>query len=415
MARGLTHLAGTFLAVAVIVAPSAATAQNAAFQNFFFDVCATPSAAALGARCAETPGGTGNVSGDSEDSLNPSQVVSSNEAALIRSKGTRREISERLEELRQEREEEQTSGSIQDAARWGFFVSGRGTSWDRDETTEERGSDGDVYGVQLGLDYRFTEQLLVGVLFGYESADSEFDGDAPGVNFIPPADDGDTESDSYLLALYGSYSLNDNVYIDASIGYGLSEYDIKRKAVFQESGRAVPQTNAVTSAEPDGGELLVSLGVGYDTSIEALSLGAYVRGDYVRTWIESYRESDDTLSGLAMSFDRQTRDSLTSVLGGRGSYAASMSWGVLIPQLRVQYVHEFDDDAQDAKARYLLDPGGAQYRFSGSDPDEDYFELAVGLSAVLPGGWQPYAEFETLLGYDDLDRYTWVVGIRGEF
>ena len=415
MARGLTHLAGTFLAVAVIVAPSAATAQNAAFQNFFFDVCATPSAAALGARCAETPGGTGNVSGDSEDSLNPSQVVSSNEAALIRSKGTRREISERLEELRQEREEEQTSGSIQDTARWGFFVSGRGTSWDRDETTEERGSDGDVYGVQLGLDYRFTEQLLVGVLFGYESGDSEFDGDAPGVNFIPPADDGDTESDSYLLALYGSYSLNDNVYIDASVGYGLSEYDIKRKAVFQESGRAVPQTNAVTSAEPDGGELLVSLGVGYDTSIEALSLGAYVRGDYVRTWIESYRESDDTLSGLAMSFDRQTRDSLTSVLGGRGSYAASMSWGVLIPQLRVQYVHEFDDDAQDAKARYLLDPGGAQYRFSGSDPDEDYFELAVGLSAVLPGGWQPYAEFETLLGYDDLDRYTWVVGIRGEF
>ena len=389
--------------------------QNAAFQNFFFDVCATPSAAALGARCAETPGGTGNVSGDSEDSLNPSQVVSSNEAALIRSKGTRREISERLEELRQEREEEQTSGSIQDTARWGFFVSGRGTSWDRDETTEERGSDGYVYGVQLGLDYRFTEQLLVGVLFGYESGDSEFDGDAPGVNFIPPADDGDTESDSYLLALYGSYSLNDNVYIDASIGYGLSEYDIKRKAVFQESGRAVPQTNAVTSAEPDGGELLVSLGVGYDTSIEALSLGAYVRGDYVRTWIESYRESDDTLSGLAMSFDRQTRDSLTSVLGGRGSYAASMSWGVLIPQLRVQYVHEFDDDAQDAKARYLLDPGGAQYRFSGSDPDEDYFELAVGLSAVLPGGWQPYAEFETLLGYDDLDRYTWVVGIRGEF
>ena len=210
--------------------------QNAAFQNFFFDVCATPSAAALGARCAETPGGTGNVSGDSEDSLNPSQVVSSNEAALIRSKGTRREISERLEELRQEREEEQTSGSIQDTARWGFFVSGRGTSWDRDETTEERGSDGYVYGVQLGLDYRFTEQLLVGVLFGYESGDSEFDGDEPGVNFIPPADDGDTESDSYLLALYGSYSLNDNVYIDASIGYGLSEYDIKRKAVFQESG-----------------------------------------------------------------------------------------------------------------------------------------------------------------------------------
>ena len=355
------------------------------------------------------------MSGDSEDSLNPSQVVSSNEAALIRSKATRREISERLEELRQEREEPQTSGAVQDTARYGFFLSGRGSSWDRDKTTEERGSDGDLYGLQLGVDYRFTEQLLLGVVFSYESGDSEFDGDAPGTNFVPPSNDGKTDSDSYLLAVYGSYSLNDNAYIDGSIGYGLTDYDLERKAVFQESTRTLPQTNAVTSAEPDGGEFLASLGAGYDYSIEALSLGAYVRGDYVRTWIESYREDDDTASGLAMSFDRQTRDSLTTTIGGRGSYAASMSWGVLIPQLRAQYVHEFDDDEQDATARYLLDPGGAQYRFSGSDPDEDYFELAIGLSAVLPGGWQPFAEFETLLGYDDLDRYSWVVGIRGEF
>lgn len=55
----------------VALASSGARADNAPFQAFFFSVCGGASGV-LAARCNETPDGLGNLSGDSESSLNPS-------------------------------------------------------------------------------------------------------------------------------------------------------------------------------------------------------------------------------------------------------------------------------------------------------------------------------------------------------
>ena len=58
------------LAATLTGIPALSFAQNAEFQNFFFAVCGGATVGALTTRCGETPGGTGNVSGDSEESLN---------------------------------------------------------------------------------------------------------------------------------------------------------------------------------------------------------------------------------------------------------------------------------------------------------------------------------------------------------
>jgi hypothetical protein len=83
-------------AIAALYPPHPAHAQNAAFQGFFEDVCAGGGSPTgnLSARCGDTPGGGGDLSGDSESSLNPSQIVTSNESGLLRARN--QELRERL-------------------------------------------------------------------------------------------------------------------------------------------------------------------------------------------------------------------------------------------------------------------------------------------------------------------------------
>src|SRR6185295_9271792 len=76
-----------------------ALAANAEFQNFLFTVCAAPSGT-LATRCGETTGATGNVSGDSESSLNPSQALGSNLPAVGVAQARSKQARERGEKLR---------------------------------------------------------------------------------------------------------------------------------------------------------------------------------------------------------------------------------------------------------------------------------------------------------------------------
>jgi outer membrane autotransporter protein len=387
-----------------------AYAQNALYQSYFFGVCSGAPTGSLATRCAETPGGTGDLSGDSESSLNPSQFVSSNEAAIVRARARSREISDYLEGRR----DAEASGSPVPEG-LSLLLNGRRTVFERDRTTEERGFDGFVHGFQIGGDYRVNEGSVVGVFLGYARSDSEFDRDAPGVAFTPLTDDGSSNSETYAVTAFGTVDLGNSLSLDGSVGYGWTAYDFKRRAIFQESGRAVPQTNVRTKSSPDGGELTADVGLSWEMRRDQLAFGAYVRGTWARTWIESYRERDSTGSGLGMSVDRQTRESLTSTLGLRARHSTSTRVGVIVPQVRIEYVHEFDREEQDADPRLLLDAAGNVFSLEGDGPDENYFQAGVGVALVLKNGWMPFADYQALIGYDDFTRYTVTLGLRKEF
>lgn len=403
--------AGAVLGFALAaLAPQAARAQNAAFQSFFFDVCASPTGA-LAARCAETPGAAGDLSGDSEDSLNPSQALAINQSALARARALQKEIQQRAERRRDEGLGEQTAGA---GPRWSLLTSGRAEYFDREETRRERGLDGVTWGLQLGGDVQLGEGGFVGALLAYDRTDAEFDRDARGVNFTPPGNDGSTDADLYSLTFYGSWSLTDAVYVDGSLGYGYADYTFRRRAVFQETGRAVPQTGVRTEEDTEGHELSASGGIGYDWRREAFSLGPYLRLNYVWTKVDGYTERDETGSGLAMRIGTETQRSLATVLGLRGSYAFSTGWGVLIPQARVEWEHEFEQDTQSVLTRFVLDAGGNRFDVKGDSPDRDFLNASAGLLLLLPNGWMPFLDYEGLFGHSYYDRHRVTIGLRKE-
>jgi outer membrane autotransporter protein len=395
------------------LAPPAA-AQNAAFQSFFFDVCASPTGT-LATRCAETPAGGGDLSGDSEESLNPSQTLPINDAALARARAIAEEVEERLEERRNEGASADAKDDAGVERRWGIFLNERWEGFDREETSRERGFDGDTLGTQIGADYRISDRAFAGLLFSYDYTDSEFDSDAPGVNFVPPDDDGSSDADNYSVTAYGSYNVTDAFYVDGSAGYGYSDYEFERNAVFQETTRTVPQTNVRTQADTEGHEISASLGGGYDFRSGAFEAGPYLRASYVRTKVEGYRETDTTGSGLAMQIDGESQTSLTAIVGVRTSYAVSTPWGVLIPQARVEYEHEFERDQETTATRFVQDAGGNVFRLSGDDPDRDYMNASAGLVLILADGWIPFVDYEALIGHSFLDRHRVTLGVRKEF
>jgi outer membrane autotransporter protein len=403
------------LAICALIAPGG-FAANAEFQDFFFDACVNP-VGTLATRCGETPGGTGDLSGDSESSLNPTQSLSSNDPSLAIAQKRAQESRERSERLR---EGDTIAGIDSGAMQLGPFsllINGRYSWYDRDGSDDqtERGFDGDAWAAELGFDYRFSDRLIVGTILAYQETDSDFDQENAGVNFTPAPNAGDMESDGYSITVFSAYNIGDNLYVDASLGYGSTDYTFRRRSVFQESTRTTQQTDVDARADTDGDEFWGSLNAGYDFQSGAFGFGPYAGLIYNRNDIDSYTEADLLNSGLNMHVNDTDLESFLGQLGFRTSYAFSTSNSVIVPQLRLDYNHQFKDDAPVSTLVYALDASQTNYNITGIERDDNFFNLGFSVVAVFPHGWIPFIDYEIMLGYDDLDRSNLTMGLRKEF
>lgn len=420
--RSRARIGLTFVfAFALGGASAPARAQDADFQAFFFSACST-SAGALNTRCSETPGG-GNLSGDSERSLNPNQVLSNHDPAINRAQERSKSINNLLDARRgddpAQAQHDREVAQITD--RLGFILTGRGTWYERDPspipagapTISERGFDGTIWGLGAGFDYRVTDRLLLGLLFNFDRTDGSFDPQVPaGAPFTAQSNEGTRQSNAYIISLIGSYAWANGLYLDGHLGGGGLDFDLRRNVIFQESGRS-SQMNVNTVADVGGAELSASGGIGWDKGWRALSGGAYFRTRYIIDWIDDYREQGG--SGLAMAYPERSQESLTTIVGLRSSYALSTGIGVIVPQVRVEWEHEFLRDGLVTAATYLDDTGGNAFAMAGDAPDRDYINLGVGVAMVMKGGLMPFVDYQGLFAYKEWSRQRFTAGFRKEF
>lgn len=398
-----------------------AGAQNAPFQAFLFDACAG-AAGNMAVLCAQ-PALNGDVSGDSESSLNPSQTVSASQAALAAARQRTRELLEGLEESRDALNGRAVAAQPSDDVaeefgRWSLLFNAKAAWFDRsvsDETSRERSFDGYSYSVSAGADYRLDDRTILGFLLGFDRTRSDFDGADPGVNFTPPNSEGDSDVDSYSLTVFGSRNLDDNVYVDGSFGFAYNRYDFVRDAVFQETARVIPQTNVLATGDTHGYTTTASLGTGYDAAIDAFTVGVYGRASVLYQTIRSYTEDDANASGLNMNVDIDNRKSVTALVGFRGSRAISTDFGVLAPQFRVELERELLARNPKATTSFVNDAGATQFAIDGDRPDLTRVNVGLGMVLVAPHGWSGFVDFQALVGYRDFERYEGTLGFRKEF
>jgi outer membrane autotransporter protein len=308
--------------------------------------------------------------------------------------------------------EEQAGGGEAGAgfSRWGFFASGTIGNGERDRTTDNPGFEFDTWGVTAGVDYRASDSLVLGMALGFNSNDTDVG-----------ADQGRLETRGWNVSGYGSFYQGDTFYADGVLTWGRNRYDITRRIRYMIDGvgGGVTTVDQTASAEPDGDQLQFALSLGRDFVRGPWSIGPYLRGTYTRIDFDGYVERLSNPgapgSGLALAVDGRELKSLEGVLGGKVSYTTSTSWGVLIPHLQVEWLHEFEDSPEDVVSRFVSDPSGTPITIAGETLDSNYFNLGLGLSGVFANGRSAFVYYEHRAGQTDYSQDSLAIGIRIEF
>jgi outer membrane autotransporter protein len=293
--------------------------------------------------------------------------------------------------------------------RLGIFVNGIFGFGDKDTTSREAGFDFDTYGVTGGVDYRFTDNFVLGLAFGYTTTDSDF-----------ASARGQLDADAYTFSAFGTYYVG-RLYVDGIFSYSWNDFDSTRNIVYsipsidQLSTTTVSQT---ARSATDGSQFSFSLGSGYDFNARGFTFGPYGRLSYLKANIDAFQERIDNTDagfGLALAINEQDVESLTWALGGQVSYAVSTGFGVLVPQLRFEWEHEFLDSERTITARFVADPANTPILLQTDNPDRDYFNFGAGLSAVFQRGVSAFVYYETVLALRDVTAHQVAVGLRLAF
>lgn len=282
---------------------------------------------------------------------------------------------------------------------WGMFVNGRMSFGDAPRRGTDPSYDFETDGLTAGVDYRLSSEVVVGAALGWVSTGSEL------------ADGGAIDTDGWSLNLYGTW-YRDRWYAEALVGYGKSDYRFKRVIVLPSAFNG--RDTYVTVGSPDSDQLSAELGAGYDFRAgEALGITGFGRLSYVDTAIDAYSETGG--GAFDLGFASQDLDSLLGELGVEITYPWSVGWGVLQPLLRISWMHEFQDDPQVIRARFLGDGAQRYFVVRSEQPDRNYLNLAAGISATLPRGWATFVQYDTDLEREELDIYTLSGGFRFQF
>jgi len=301
------------------------------------------------------------------------------------------------------------SDTILDFGRIGIFVNGSVSLGDKNRTDNVAGFDFQTTGITLGADYRLSDTLVGGIALGYSRNDLNLDASGGGLN-----------TDGYSLSVYGTFYEHAGLYLDGILSYGWNDFDQDRNVRYTISnGAGSALVNQIAHASYNGHQWSASLGGGYSMNQGALAFGPTARLEYVDTTVDGFQEamSNPALDGggWATRINDQNSQSFNTQLGGDLSYTMSQSWGVLIPQTHVEWVHEFDDGSQNVTGHFVQDPSRTTFALNTNKADSDYFNLRMGVSAQLAGGRSAFLYYQKLLGYSNLDIDTIATGLRLEF
>lgn len=256
-------------------------------------------------------------------------------------------------------------------------------------------------GITVGLDSPMSWGLIGGAL-NYNYTSGEFDHNG-----------GDFQQNSFGGLFYGSYYPSDSSFIDGVIGLAGKGYDLDRTIVANNAifGKAKGDTSGL--------EFQSSLSGGYDFSFDNFTIGPRAGIHYLRTDLSDFTEDGfgtvdnlgNPVSPLALHYDDQVKDSLTTTVGFQGSVAISTSFGVVVPQVNAEYVHEFLNDRRTVHANFS---DGTPLNFVTDPPDRDYFNVGGGVVFVLPDGISPFFNYSAEVANRFEEVHTVTAGVRLE-
>ena len=281
---------------------------------------------------------------------------------------------------------------------------------DKEATGNENAFNFDGFEINLGLDYRWNNQWVTGLVAGYSEREVEFE--PVGIIVV----DGGIEAEGYSLMPFALYQ-SEAMYASLSIGYQQMSFDSDRAIKYPSLNPDVASTNTRTLSSTDSDGWTASGSWGYNFRFGAFSVEPYLSAEYRETQIDDFTERDVNGDGFDLIVDDQDIESFEGALAARAQYTWTPSFGVFIPYVDVQWRHQFLDDARDIEAAYR---GAAQtsatelirFEVATDKLDSQYYVVSLGVSAVLRGARQSTADGPATGGIQAFIAYRTVQGLK---
>ncbi len=244
-----------------------------------------------------------------------------------------------------------------------FTVWGHGsyTSVDNDYNngTADNRYDGDVWGYNLGADYRFENNVIAGVSLGYNDTD-----------LTTTFNDGTYAETAWVVSPYAIFSPVKDLNIVTEAGYSQGDIDVTR------------DNDAVNGATESAMWYASLKGVYAYRPLEdtPLTLSPSVSLLAARKTIDGYTESDGTFVDSSRSNTRQIKPAIEA------AYDFGFNSLTVTPFVETGMIHDFTDELNNDKTAFNI---GGGVRLSDRD---------TGLNAALEGSY--------LAGRADYTEYT---------
>lgn len=288
-----------------------------------------------------------------------------------------------------------------------YYINGNFNNGDKEESAREHAFDFNTSGLTLGADYRLGGSGFIGAAAGYSRLNMNID-------YLEQ--DNGTEIDSFDFSLYGTYFVK-NAFFNAMFGVGNNGIESRRE-VPSFSGLSLSSLslseNETLFGYTDANALSLSLSGGSDNTLKSLTFSHYGQFDMSRVYIAQYNEEGD--SPLLLHVNEEVVDSTSFTLGTQISHVGSYGFGVVTEMLRLEWRHEFENESRKIEAYYVYDPFEEKSLFAApsDNPDRDFFSLGVGITTVLPMGFQVFAYYENIINLKHYTNQSFTVGIRME-
>ena len=296
-------------------------------------------------------------------------------------------------------------------SRWGFFANGVITRGSFAANQSRPGFDYSGASITAGVDYRFNDAFVAGIALGYNNDSSDLDLNA-----------GSLDVNGYSVDGYFVWYHGNDFYVQGSVEYNQLDFDLKRNIIYQiaaiDGSGGVTSVNQVAKASPGGHQESFDLTVGRDFNNGALQFSPYLRGTWSHLNLDGFTETIDSGApgfGLATQVDSRSRTNEFGVIGALFSYTASEDWGVLTPNARVEFSHDFKDNPQVVVSRFVSDPTATNIVVTDPRVDRDFYTLGLGLNVLWPGGRSGYLAYEYVGGLTGGHLNRFEAGFRIEF
>ncbi|NEX95015.1 IPT/TIG domain-containing protein, partial [Caulobacter sp. 17J65-9] len=209
-------------------------------------------------------------------------------------------------------------------------------------------------GVSLGADIEVADGLFVGVGagYGYDATDIGSEGTH-------------NASRSYMGAVYGSWRIAPQLYLDGVAGLGELQFDSRRIAA----------NDATVWGRRDGSQAFGSLSLAYDHHDGPMTVSSYGRVTVSKAKLDAFTETGDPV--FALAYDAQDVDASFGTLGVRGQWDHAMEDGSFTPRVRAEWRRQLSG-ADAALVRYADFLTGPSYQVDPLAQSTNMLLLGVG-------------------------------------